>query len=91
MFSDCPVAVSLPSLSQAASCHLSKQCTEATCCINVPILKRSFQIAFNLDACNYTVSASIEKLQYSQSLLEFHFGKIVFYLSAIRTLPENTL
>lgn len=78
--SDCPVALSLPDLPSTMSCHMGNLCTDISCCISVPVLKRSFELKFKLDACNYEVEASVENLLYKQSLLQYDFGKIFYQL-----------
>lgn len=73
-FLECPLQGSLPSLPDYMSCHLLKHCTGFSCCVNVPVLKRSFSFYFDLDSCNFALTAGVEKLEYNQSLINYEFG-----------------
>ncbi|XP_060582668.1 uncharacterized protein LOC132739036 [Ruditapes philippinarum] len=73
--SDCPLKGSLPTLPDNMNCHLVKHCTGFSCCVNVPLLQRSFSFYFDMDSCNFALTAGIEKLQYNQSLINYEFGK----------------
>ncbi|XP_053390116.1 uncharacterized protein LOC128553035, partial [Mercenaria mercenaria] len=72
--SDCPVNISLPALPENMMCHLLKHCTGFACCVNIPLLKRSFSFHLDLDSCNYALIVGIEKLEYNQSLINYEFG-----------------
>jgi hypothetical protein len=44
------------------SCYLSETCTAIDCCIDVEQISRSVNVYINLDACNYRLTAGIEKV-----------------------------
>ncbi|XP_060596418.1 uncharacterized protein LOC132750445 [Ruditapes philippinarum] len=71
---DCPLNASLPSLPSNIKCAIGERCSGFTCCVNVPLLQRSFSFYFDLNTCNFLLSARIEKLVYNQSLVNYEFG-----------------
>ena len=75
--SECKLALdsSLPRLNGPVSCHLLDSCTGIQCCIDVKEISKSVNMYVILDACNYRLSAGIEKLAFNQSLLNYKFGK----------------
>ncbi|XP_053398211.1 uncharacterized protein LOC128556642 [Mercenaria mercenaria] len=72
---DCPLNLSLPVLPNNTNCHLVKHCTGFSCCLNVPLLQRSFSFHLDLDSCNFALNVGIEKLQNNQSLINYEFGR----------------
>ena len=57
------------------SCYLSETCTAIDCCIDVEQISRSVHVYINLDACNYRLTAGIEKLTFDIPLLQYQFGQ----------------
>ncbi|XP_071131855.1 uncharacterized protein [Mytilus edulis] len=66
---------SLPSVPNTMSCHLTDTCTGIDCCIDVEQISRSINVYIKLDACNYKLTAGIEKLTFDVPLLNYEFGQ----------------
>ncbi|VDH92137.1 Hypothetical predicted protein [Mytilus galloprovincialis] len=67
----CSENISLSHLPVYASCRLSSYCTGLQCCMEVPLLQRSFETHVLLDACAYKLSIGIEKLVINESLFDY--------------------
>ncbi|VDI38371.1 SWI/SNF-related matrix-associated actin-dependent regulator of chromatin subfamily E, member 1 [Mytilus galloprovincialis] len=65
----------LPSVPNTMSCYLSDTCTGIDCCIDVEQISRSVNVYIKLDACNYKLTAGIEKLTFDVPLLNYEFGQ----------------
>ncbi|VDI13107.1 Hypothetical predicted protein, partial [Mytilus galloprovincialis] len=72
--SECLASISLPVLPSATKCHLGDSCTSMSCCVEVPVLQRSFNMFMNLDACNLKLTVGIERLQFDQMLASYQWG-----------------
>ncbi|XP_071145134.1 uncharacterized protein [Mytilus edulis] len=72
--SECLASISLPVLPSATKCHLGDTCTSISCCVEVPVLQRSFNMFMNLDACNLKLTVGIERLQFDQMLASYQWG-----------------
>ncbi|VDI41394.1 Hypothetical predicted protein [Mytilus galloprovincialis] len=66
---------SLPAVPDTMSCYLSDTCTGIDCCIDVEQISRSINVYIKLDACNYKLTAGIEKLTFDVPLLNYEFGQ----------------
>ncbi|CAG2196994.1 unnamed protein product [Mytilus edulis] len=76
---------SLPSVPNTMSCHLTDTCTGIDCCIDVEQISRSINVYIKLDACNYKLTAGIEKLTLDVPLLNYEFD------ISLKELSENLL
>jgi hypothetical protein len=65
----------LPKIHKSMSCYLSETCTAIDCCIDVEQIGRSVNVYINLDACNYRLTAGIEKVTFDIPLLQYQFGQ----------------
>ncbi|XP_052071171.1 uncharacterized protein LOC127709609 [Mytilus californianus] len=65
----------LPAIPNTMSCHLTDTCTGIDCCIDVDQISRSINVYIKLDACNYKLTAGIEKLTFDVPLLNYEFGQ----------------
>jgi hypothetical protein len=76
-FSGCQntLPFTLPKIHKSMSCYLSETCTAIDCCIDVEQISRSVHVYINLDACNYRLTAGIEKLTFDIPLLQYQFGQ----------------
>ncbi|XP_052083594.1 uncharacterized protein LOC127720893 [Mytilus californianus] len=82
--SECLASISLPVLPPTTKCHLFNSCTFISCCVEVPVLQRSFNMFMNLDACNLKLTVGIEKLLFEQMLSSYQWGtKKSFWLNGI--------
>ncbi|XP_033724553.1 uncharacterized protein LOC117314596 [Pecten maximus] len=73
--SDCSLSLDLPTLPSYLSCHVPDICTGAVCCARSTVLGRTFRANMILDACNYKVTISVEKLTIKKILLDYNFGQ----------------
>ncbi|CAG2233871.1 unnamed protein product [Mytilus edulis] len=71
---ECASNMSLPSLSPSVACHILGTCMGLTCCVKNDLLKRTFQIYFELDPCSSKLSIGIEKVFLNTSLTDFKWG-----------------
>ncbi|XP_071145140.1 uncharacterized protein [Mytilus edulis] len=85
--SECLASISLPILPSTTKCHLFNSCTSISCCVEVPVLQRSFNMFLDLDACNLKLTVGIEKLNFVQMLFDYHWGmNKSFWLNGILRL-----
>lgn len=63
-------AGSLPFLYGPVSCMISSDCRTVDCCLNVPLIKRSFHFVMYIDLCARKMTLQIEKLKMELSLLD---------------------
>ncbi|XP_062581277.1 uncharacterized protein LOC134243073, partial [Saccostrea cucullata] len=73
----CPVSVqtSLSSVADQALCTVSSSCTNIKCCVNIPLLNRTFEVGMELDYSYYSLKVNVEKMTRRQSLIGYTFGK----------------
>ncbi|KAL5014713.1 hypothetical protein ScPMuIL_008983 [Solemya velum] len=72
---DCPVDFALHDIDGPLSCYIPDICTAIECCLDVSLLRRSFNFYFTLDACNYVLKLGIEKLDLNIPFLDYEWGK----------------
>lgn len=69
------------SLPRVLSCNLYKSCTGIQCCVDVPLVGKSFEVIFDIDACSNRLDIAIENLHFDVSLLsEYQWGKSIYML-----------
>lgn len=73
---DCPPSVqaSLSSVSDRALCIVSPSCTNITCCVQVPLLNRTFEVQLALDSSYNILRTHVDKISRRQSLIGYSFG-----------------
>ena len=49
---------------------------EVICCMESDVLQRSVEVKYLLDPCNYTMSITLENIDFSAQLLGYEWGKI---------------
>jgi hypothetical protein len=74
-FSECASDIDVPTLSSPISCAVPDICTGFQCCVDVDILKRSFEVKVELDVCQYQIEIELEKMYISVPLNEFEYGR----------------
>ena len=75
---------SLVSLGSAMSCHIPGHCTAVDCCVDVDFITRSIRAFVDLDACSYTLSVGVERLQFTRLLFDYEWGEVErFYLNNV--------
>ncbi|VDI33335.1 Hypothetical predicted protein, partial [Mytilus galloprovincialis] len=85
--SECMESIELPELSPTTKCRLYGSCGNISCCVEVPVLQRSFSIFLYLDTCNMKLFVGIEKHQYVQMLFNYRWGEnSSFWLNGILRL-----
>jgi hypothetical protein len=57
------------------SCYISDMCTDVQCCVDVSLIKRSFEITLKLDTCRYQLEVEIDRLKINVALVDYKFGK----------------
>lgn len=74
---DCPQSVrtSLSSITDRALCTVSSSCTNIKCCVNVPLLNRTFEVGMELDYSYMSLRVYVEKMTRRQSLIGYQFGQ----------------
>ncbi|KAK3589057.1 hypothetical protein CHS0354_008707 [Potamilus streckersoni] len=73
---ECPSDLSLPALPDYIGCHISADCQEVDCCVEVQRISRSFNVNLLMDTCNLRFSIGIEQLQANVSLIDYEWGEI---------------
>ncbi|KAL3873935.1 hypothetical protein ACJMK2_037012, partial [Sinanodonta woodiana] len=73
---ECPLLTSLPHLPDTVSCHITDQCLNLTCCIDVPVIGWSFNLALEIDLCSYRLIAQIEKMTRHMMLINYTWGQV---------------
>uniref|UniRef100_K1PRD9 Uncharacterized protein n=1 Tax=Magallana gigas TaxID=29159 RepID=K1PRD9_MAGGI len=73
----CPEAVqtSLSSITDRALCTVSSSCTNIRCCVNIPLLNRTFEVGMELDYSYMSLRVYVEKMTRRQSLIGYQFGQ----------------
>ncbi|VDI45263.1 Hypothetical predicted protein [Mytilus galloprovincialis] len=72
--------VVLPDLSRyPISCQLLNNCTDLICCIDVPLINRTFKVSFGVHQDDQLYSIGIEKLNFRIPFHHFTFGKYKIY------------
>lgn len=76
LLADCPPSVqaSLSSVSDRALCIVSPSCTNITCCVQVPLLNRTFEVQLALDSSYNELRTQVDKISRRQSLIGYSFG-----------------
>ena len=72
-FSDCNV--DLPALPSYIRCHLSADCLQVQCCLEVARLRRTFALQLSVDTCLSEVHFGIDNFKNDVSMIKFDFGK----------------
>lgn len=74
---DCPQSVqtSLSSITDRALCTVSSSCTNLQCCVNIPLLNRTFEVGMELDYSYMSLRVYVEKMTRKQSLIGYQFGR----------------
>lgn len=74
--SDCSPSVqtSLSGVSDRTLCIVSPSCTNITCCVNVPLLNRTFEVQLAIDQSFNVMRTYVEKISRRQSLVGYSFG-----------------
>ncbi|XP_060567959.1 uncharacterized protein LOC132726631 [Ruditapes philippinarum] len=72
--SECASDIDVPTLSSPISCAIPDICTGFQCCVDIAILKRSFEVKVELDVCQYQIEIGLEKMYISVPLNEFKYG-----------------
>ncbi|XP_046562947.1 uncharacterized protein LOC124271840 [Haliotis rubra] len=73
---DCPASLTLPTLPDSVTCHLSDPCGSIQCCIDVDFIGRSFNVQVGIDPCTYTFTMGIEKLVFTRILSNYKWGTV---------------
>ncbi|XP_048258717.1 uncharacterized protein LOC124137708 isoform X1 [Haliotis rufescens] len=73
---DCPASLTLPTLPDSVTCHLSDPCGSIQCCIDVDFIGRSFNVQIGIDPCTYTFTMGIEKLVFTRALSSYKWGTV---------------
>ncbi|XP_041378093.1 uncharacterized protein LOC121390363 [Gigantopelta aegis] len=72
---DCgSTSVQLLQLPSEARCHITDSCSAIDCCVQIPYVKRTVHLTFNLDICKLTLDLSLENLKYTVSLMEYNWN-----------------
>ncbi|CAG2247494.1 unnamed protein product [Mytilus edulis] len=72
---ECPNYLTLPYLNGAeTSCITLDTCTGIRCCVEAVSLGRSFVMSFELDACNFMLTITIEKFVHNESLVNYVYA-----------------
>ncbi|KAK6174798.1 hypothetical protein SNE40_013376 [Patella caerulea] len=72
---DCPVTtLNFGKLPDYVTCRIPDFCTGIDCCVSVPVIGHSFNVKVYLNACDYTLTVSIENLVYKKTLLNYQWG-----------------
>lgn len=76
-FTDCPLNIqrSLEVVKDKAFCTVSTTCTNIKCCINVPLLNRTFEVGVSIDYSYEKIMVHIEKMYRKHSFIGFEFGE----------------
>lgn len=79
-YSDCQTELQteLQNLPSIMSCYISNMCTDFKCCVDVSLIKRSFEISLKLDTCRYQLHIEIERLKINVALVDYKFGRYFF-------------
>ncbi|CAC5379438.1 unnamed protein product [Mytilus coruscus] len=71
---DCPATLTLPTISNTVTCHIPDYCTGVTCCVEAPLIGRSFLVSALIDGCNMKLNLGIEKRTVTVSLIGYSWG-----------------
>ncbi|ESO82597.1 hypothetical protein LOTGIDRAFT_236952 [Lottia gigantea] len=72
---DCPIqTLDFGKLPDYATCRIPDFCTGIDCCVTVPVIGRSFNVKVYLNACDYTLTVSLENLVFKKTLLNYQWG-----------------
>lgn len=74
---DCPLNVqsSLEMVMNQALCVVSPSCADVTCCVNVPILNRTFEVGINIDYSYEKIMVHVEKIYRRHHFIGFEFAE----------------
>lgn len=86
---DCAMNISLPSLDSNVNCDLLASCTGVRCCVHASVLKRNYEIFFNIDHCSSSLSIQIEEVYHNKTLAGFQWGKIVAFYMKVQYQIHN--
>ena len=76
LFIACPSTLTLPTIRNTAACYIPSYCTGVSCCVEVPLVGRSFLVSALIDGCNMKLNLEIEKRTVNISLIGYTWGKI---------------
>ncbi|KAK3101652.1 hypothetical protein FSP39_005219 [Pinctada imbricata] len=69
-----PLPADLDVINAGATCHLRDSCIAVDCCMDSSIINQPIRASLVLNACNYTLKVSIEKLNFEISLFDYVMG-----------------
>lgn len=74
---DCPLDVqqSLNKVRNDALCLVSSNCADITCCVNIPLLNRTFEVEINIDYSYKKMKVHVEKMYRKHYFSGFESGK----------------
>lgn len=74
---DCPLDVqqSLNKVRNDALCTVSSTCAGITCCVNIPLLNRTFEVGINIDYSYKKMRVHVEKMYRKHYFSGFESGK----------------
>ncbi|KAK3102203.1 hypothetical protein FSP39_009587 [Pinctada imbricata] len=73
---ECYIPSMLPTIIGNSACQVTSECTKINCCLDVPLLNRTFSFYLHIDACYKTLSVGIEKQVRKHSLIGYSFGTV---------------
>lgn len=79
IFTGCAMGINKPSLDPSVNCHLLHTCTGVRCCVHASLLKRNYEIYFNIDHCTSSLSLQIDQVYHNQTLAGFNWGMYSLY------------
>jgi hypothetical protein len=75
LFIACPASLTLPAITRTVACYIPDYCTGVSCCVEVPLIGRSFLVSVFVDGCDMKLNLWIEKRSVSISLIGYSWGK----------------
>lgn len=74
---DCPLDVqqSLNKVRNDVLCTVSSTCADITCCVNIPLLNRTFEVGINIDYSYKKIRVHVEKMYRKHYFSGFVSGK----------------
>ncbi|WAR06113.1 hypothetical protein MAR_021482 [Mya arenaria] len=73
----CPANITNVQLIDNTVCRLNKTCTAFDCCFYVPFLKRTIQVALNIDFCKFEIHGNLETLSFKLPIFDYKWGMII--------------
>ncbi|XP_052806223.1 uncharacterized protein LOC128235441 [Mya arenaria] len=71
---ECPANITyLPQIDNTV-CRLNTTCTAFDCCFYIPFLKRTIQVALNIDFCKFEIYGNLETLSFNLSIFDYEWG-----------------